>query len=37
MSMIAIAFSVIVLASVGFVIAFKRWVKKLDTEVMDVA
>ena len=37
MSMLAIAFSVIVLASAGFVFAFKRWVKKLNTEVIDLA
>ena len=37
MPVIAVAFSVIVLASAGFVVAFRRWIKKLDNEVMDVA
>ena len=37
MPVIAVAFSVIALASAGFIIAFRRWIKKLDNEVVDVA
>ena len=36
MSIFAVSLSVMSLASVGFVIAFKRYMKKVNTEVVDV-
>ena len=37
MSILGITVLVIAGASAGFILAFKRWVKKLSTEVMDLA
>ncbi len=37
MSILGITVLVIAGASAGFILAFRRWVKKLSTEVMDLA
>ena len=36
MSILAVSASVMILASVGFIIAFRRYMKKVNTEVVDV-
>jgi hypothetical protein len=36
MSILAVSVSVMTLASAGFIIAFKRYMKKVNTEVVDV-